>query len=243
MSKHILHTAASRKHFNHGWLNTCHTFSFAEYYDPERISFGTLRVLNDDIVAAGEGFGMHPHANMEVISFPLEGNLEHRDSLGNVHVIQNGEVQTISAGTGIRHSECNQSSDEQVKFLQIWVLPDKKGYEPRYDTCKLDTDKKHNQWQQVISPTPDDDGAWIHQQAWFNISKMDKNMVLPYEIKKAGNGVYAFVIEGEFEVDGQRLNRRDGLGITETDKIEIKALKDNAEILLMEVPMMQATDM
>jgi redox-sensitive bicupin YhaK (pirin superfamily) len=237
MSIHILHTARSRGHFNHGWLNTYHTFSFADYYDPERISFGALRVLNDDTVVAGEGFGTHPHANMEVVSIPLEGDLEHKDSIGNISVIKNGEVQTMSAGTGIRHSEYNRSFTEQVKLLQIWVLPDKKGYEPRYDICKLDTGKKHNQWQQVISPNPNDNGAWIHQQAWFNMSKMDKNVVLPYEFKKKGNGVYAFVIEGEFEVDGQKLNRRDGLGITETDKIEVKALKDNAEILLMEVPM------
>ncbi|MDR0872484.1 MAG: pirin family protein [Prevotellaceae bacterium] len=237
MSKQILHTAESRGHFNHGWLNTYHTFSFADYHDAERVHFGALRVLNDDTVAAGEGFGMHPHADMEVISIPLAGDLEHKDSLGHVEVIRHGEVQTMSAGTGIRHSEYNKNQDSEVKFLQIWVFPDRKGHEPRYDSFKLDLEKRHNRLQQVVSPNADDEGAWIYQKAWFYMSKTDKDVVLPYTLNNKDNGVYAFVLEGEFEIDGQTLKRRDGLGIWETDGFNIKSLSDGAEILLMEVPM------
>jgi redox-sensitive bicupin YhaK (pirin superfamily) len=233
---HVLHRAETRGHANHGWLDTYHTFSFADYCDPERENFGALRVLNDDTVAPGKGFGMHPHKNMEVISIPLSGDLEHRDSLGHIEVIRHGEVQTMSAGTGIRHSEFNRNHDKPVKFLQIWVYPDKGGYEPRYDSVKLDVAKRHNKFQQVVSPYPDDEGAWIHQQAWFHIGKLDNGISLDYQLKQYDNGVYAFVLYGELEVDGVKLNPRDGLGILNADSINISSLSDDAEILLIEVP-------
>ncbi len=237
MSKHVLHTADSRGHFNHGWLDTHHTFSFADYYDPTRIHFGKLRVLNDDTIAAGEGFGLHPHQDMEIISIPLEGELEHKDSLGHTEVIRHGQVQTMSAGTGIWHSEFNKSPDRDVKFLQIWVFPNKRNLTPRYDSVDLDITKRHNKLQQVVSPNKDDDGAWIYQDAWFHISKLDKGVTLTYVLKQRGNGVYAFVLSGSLVVDGQVLDQRDGLGIVQTDSFMIEATSNEAEILLIEVPM------
>jgi redox-sensitive bicupin YhaK (pirin superfamily) len=237
MAQHVLHTADSRGHFNHGWLNTYHTFSFADYYDPQRVHFGRLRVLNDDIVAPGEGFGMHPHEDMEVISIPLEGDLEHRDSLGHVEVIRHGQVQTMSAGTGIWHSEFNLNRDRLVKFLQIWVFPNRKGLKPRYDSFDLDLSLRQNRLQQVVSPNPDDEGAWIYQDAWFHIGRFEAGKGQTYTFKKAGNGVYAFILSGSFEVDGQLLHRRDGLGVWDTDSLPLQATDANSEILLIEVPM------
>lgn len=233
----VLHTADSRGDANHGWLHSKHSFSFASYYNPERVHFGVLRVLNDDFVEAGMGFGLHPHDNMEIISIPLEGDLEHQDSIGNQTVIKHGDIQVMSAGTGIKHSEYNKNKDKPVKFLQIWVIPNKKNVTPRYDQITLDPTDRINVLQQVLSPNPDDAGVWIHQDAWFHIGKFDKEHVANYQIKKAGNGMYAFVLYGAFEVAGQQLAERDALGITEFDQFELKALTQDAEILLMEIPM------
>lgn len=232
----VLHKAATRGHANHGWLNSHHTFSFANYHNPERMHFGVLRVLNDDTVSAARGFGTHPHDNMEIISIPLEGDLEHKDSMGNVAVIREGDVQVLSAGTGIYHSEYNKNEDQEVKFLQIWIYPNKKAVEPRYDQISTKDIAKQNEFYQVLSPNPNDDGVWIHQDAWFHIGHFDDGIQSNYQLKKSGNGVYAFVLEGEVEIDGQALERRDGFGIWNTNSISVKS-KGKSKVLLMEVPM------
>ena len=234
--KTILHTSASRGHSNHGWLDSHHTFSFANYYDPERIHFGALRVLNDDRVAAGEGFGTHPHDNMEIVSIPLFGDLEHKDSMNNHGTITTGEIQVMSAGTGIFHSEFNKNKDKEVQFLQIWILPDKKSVTPRYDQISIVELAKPNELTQILSPHPNDQGVWIHQQAWFYLGELSEGWKGIYKLNNDKNGVYFFVIEGNVTVGGHSLNRRDGLGVSETDEIEITATSD-ARLLVMEVPM------
>ena len=234
--KTVLHSAGTRGHANHGWLDSYHTFSFARYHHPERMHFGVLRVLNDDTVAPGQGFGTHPHDNMEIISIPLEGDLEHKDSMGNMAVIKNGDVQVMSAGTGIYHSEYNKNKDQEVKFLQIWVFPNKQGVTPRYDQISLSDIRKENELYQVLSPAEGDQGVWIHQEAWFHLGEFTREVSTGYILKKAGNGIYAFVLEGNAEVAGQMLERRDGLGIWDTRDINIKA-QAGCRILLMEVPM------
>jgi redox-sensitive bicupin YhaK (pirin superfamily) len=236
MAQTILHKGDTRGHASHGWLNSYHSFSFGSYYNPERMNFGALRVLNDDTVDAGMGFGKHPHDNMEIISIPLEGDLEHKDSMNNTAVIKNGDIQAMSAGTGIYHSEYNQDKDKRVKFLQIWLYPNKRNVEPRYDQITLNLADRKNKLQQVLSPNADDAGVWIHQDAWFNLGKFDKGISTEYTIHKEGNGVYAFVLSGQVEINGQQLNNRDALGIWDTDKFTITATAD-AEFLLMDVPM------
>jgi len=236
MNNFVIHKANSRGHANHGWLDTYHTFSFAEYHDPERVHFGALRVLNDDAVAASMGFGTHPHDNMEIISIPLSGDLEHRDSMGNVTVIKQGDVQAMSAGTGIQHSEKNKNNDKPVKFLQIWIFPNKRNVEPRYDQITLNTADRKNKLQQVLSPNAEGNGVWIHQDAWFHMTNLEKGNEVNYQLKKEGNGIYLFVLEGDVTINDQKLNRRDGMGITKTNELNIKADSD-AELLLMEVPM------
>lgn len=236
MANTILHKADTRGAANHGWLQSYHTFSFANYYNPERMHFGVLRVLNDDTVQGGMGFGKHPHDNMEIISIPLEGDLEHRDSMGNVTVIRNGDVQVMSAGTGITHSEYNKNEGQAVKFLQIWVFPNKRNVTPRYDQITLKAEDRHNKLQQILSPNPDDAGVWIHQNAWFHLGHFDPGTQTDYELKAKGNGVYVFVLNGDVTVNGQPLSRRDGLGIWDTDRFSIEA-NSQAEFLLMEVPM------
>jgi len=236
MANTILHKANTRGHANHGWLDSYHTFSFADYYDAKRIHFGVLRVLNDDQIAAGRGFDMHPHDNMEIISIPLEGALEHKDSMGNVAVINNGDIQVMSAGTGIYHSEYNRNKDKWGKFLQIWVFPNKKNVTPRYDQITLNLADRHNKLQQILSPDSHDAGVWIHQDAWFHLGKFDRDFCTEYAIKRKGNGVYAFVITGDISIDGNQLNQRDGLGIWDTDKISIVANSPDAALLIMDVP-------
>jgi quercetin 2,3-dioxygenase len=236
MENSILHLAETRGKADHGWLTSYHTFSFANYYNPERMHFGALRVLNDDRVEAGMGFGTHPHDNMEIISIPLEGDLEHKDSMGNVAVIRNGDVQVMSAGTGITHSEYNKNSDKQVKFLQIWVFPNKKNVTPRYDQITLNAKDRHNRLQQIVSPDPNDSGAWIHQNAWFHLGRLDKGFNTEYSLKMNGNGVYVFVLNGELAINGQVLKTRDGFGIWNTNKLNIES-KSDSEVLLMEVPL------
>ncbi len=234
--KTVLHKAATRGHADHGWLNSWHTFSFASYNDPLRMHFGELRVLNDDTVAAGMGFGKHPHDNMEIISIPLEGDLEHGDNTGTIAVIKKGDVQVMSAGTGIIHSEKNKNSDKQVKFLQIWIFPNEKNVKPRYDQGTFSDKEKHNKLATVVSPMGENEGVNIHQNAWFSLGNLDKDTQLTYTVKQKGNGVYAFLVEGNATFNDIVLSRRDGLGITETDMLTIKA-DSQAEILLMEVPM------
>lgn len=236
MANTILHPADTRGDANHGWLHSKHTFSFANYYNPDRMHFGVLRVLNDDIVAAGMGFGMHPHDNMEIISIPLEGDLEHKDSMGNVTVIKNGDIQVMSAGTGISHSEYNKNKDQQVKFLQIWVFPNKRNVTPRYDQITLNAAHRHNKLQQIVSPNPNDAGVWINQNAWFNLGNFDQDVSTEYTLNNKNNGLYVFNLSGNLEINGQTLNPRDGFGIWDTDKVSIKA-QTNTEFLLMEVPM------
>lgn len=237
--KTIVHKANSRGDANHGWLHSKHTFSFANYYNPERVHFGVLRVLNDDYVAPGKGFGMHPHDNMEIVSIPLEGDLEHSDNMGNVAVIKHGDIQVMSAGTGVMHSEYNKNNDVPVKFLQIWIFPNQKNVKPRYDQISLKMNERQNRWQQILSPNPDDDGVWIHQDAWFHIGKFERGFSLDYNVKKPGNGVYAFVLNGEVAIEGEQLGERDGFGIWDTDSFTLQANSDGAEVLLMEIPMVQ----
>ncbi len=237
MTKTVLHRSATRGQANHGWLQARHTFSFANYYDPNRMNFGVLRVLNDDQVAEGRGFGTHPHDNMEIITIPLEGDLEHKDSMGNSSVIRYGDVQVMSAGTGIQHSEFNPNKDKPLKLLQIWVFPNKRNVSPRYDQITLNMNERHNKLQQILSPSPEDEGVWIHQDAWFHLGKFDKDFTAEYEIRKNGNGVYAFVIRGAVKIEGELLNEKDGLGIWETDSLSVQSVQEGTEILLMEVPM------
>ncbi len=237
--KTTVYTAGSRGHANHGWLDTYHTFSFANYYNPERTNFGALRVINDDIVLGGEGFGTHPHDNMEIITIPLYGALEHKDSMGHTEVIKAGEVQVMSAGTGLFHSEYNAAPDKPVNFFQIWIFPNRRGVSPRYDQKSFDFFTVKNQLIPIVSPDTEADngGLWIHQDAWLNTGTFDQDQIIEYSVKKPGNGLYVMVIEGDFEVEGQKLSLRDGLGIRETDTVKIKALSDNSRILLIEVPM------
>ncbi len=237
MAKTIIHKAETRGHSTHGWLDSYHTFSFAGYYDPERIQFGALRVLNDDRVEPGMGFGTHPHENMEIISIPLSGVLEHKDSMGNVSVIKKGDIQIMRAGTGIHHSEYNKSKENQVSFLQIWVIPNKRNVTPEYGQITLNNNDLKNHLKQIVSPNRDGEGVWIYQNAWFHLGRFDKDFGTSYTIKLPGNGVYAFIVEGSFTIEGNVLNRRDGLGIWDTDRISIKATQPDSEILLMEVPM------
>lgn len=234
--KTTLQKSDTRGFANHGWLKSHHTFSFANYHNPERMNFGVLRVLNDDIVESGMGFGTHPHRDMEIISIPLEGDLEHKDSMGTTAVIRKGEIQVMSAGTGVMHSEYNKNVDELVKFLQIWVIPNKMGVQPRYDQISIKESAKPNDFQQILSPNPNDDGVWIHQDAWFNLADFDEGVSKKYELHKKGNGVYVFVLSGKAKIGDIELSERDGLGIEDTDNFTLEAL-EKSEILLMEVPM------
>lgn len=234
--KTIYHPANSRGFADHGWLKSHHTFSFANYYNPERMHFGALRVLNDDQVASGMGFGTHPHRDMEIISIPLEGDLEHKDSMGTTAVIKKGEIQVMSAGTGVMHSEYNKNKDELVKFLQIWVIPNKMNVTPRYDQISIKENERINDFQQILSPNIDDEGVWIHQNAWFNMANFEAGNSKEYKIHQPGNGVYVFVLKGSAKIEDQVLEARDGFGIWETECFTLEALQ-NSEILLMEVPM------
>lgn len=236
--KTILHKAETRGHANHGWLDTYHTFSFANYYNPERVHFGALRVINDDTVAGGMGFSKHPHRDMEIISIPTEGDLRHGDSMGNQGIISKGEIQVMSAGTGIMHSEINGNSNKPVKFFQIWVVPNKMNVEPRYAQMEIASEAKPNDFQQIVSPNPDDAGLWIHQDAWFNLANFTAGNAKEYRLHNTSNGVYVFVISGQAKIGDQVLDARDGLGITETEVFTLEATTDS-EILLMEVPMLE----
>lgn len=234
--KTILHKAETRGHANHGWLNSYHTFSFAGYHNPSRVNFGALRVLNDDVVAGGKGFGQHPHDNMEIISIPLTGALEHGDNTGGHGIIKSGEVQIMSAGSGIAHSEKNASATEAVNFLQIWVFPKVKNIQPRYDQKLFPAEERINKFQTVVSPEKDGNGLWINQDAWFSMGKLKVGFSTAYKLNRSSHGVYAFVLEGDVTINNQKLNKRDGFGVWDTDSVSIVA-DTETEILLMEVPM------
>ena len=234
--KKAFHAAKTRGNANHGWLNANHSFSFANYHNPERMNFGALRVLNDDTIAAGMGFGTHPHENMEIITIPLEGDLEHKDSMGNIGVINKGEIQVMSAGTGVHHSEYNKNADQAVKVLQLWVFPKKQNVTPRYDQMSVRDLKKPNDFYQVLSPNSEDAGMWVHQDTWFHLGEFDIEKSLDYTIKKPGNGVYVFVIEGSLNVEGESLKKRDAIGIWDTETIRF-TVQPQSKVLLVEVPM------
>lgn len=237
MKNMVLHKAATRGGADHGWLKARHTFSFANYYNPERVHFGVLRVLNDDIIAGGMGFGTHPHDNMEIITIPILGELAHKDSMGNAEVIHEGEVQVMSAGTGIQHSEFNNFKDKTINTLQIWLFPNKRNVKPRYDQYKMDTKKMQNQFLQVLSPNPEDEGVWIHQDAWFHVGDFNKDFKTSYKIKSKKNGLYIFVISGKVTVNGVSLDERDGLGVWDTENFNFTINDNTTRILLMDVPM------
>jgi quercetin 2,3-dioxygenase len=233
----VLHPANSRGFANHGWLTSYHSFSFGAYNNPNKINFGAIRVLNDDTVSPGMGFGMHPHQNMEIISIPLLGSLQHKDSMGNTAIINQGDIQVMSAGTGITHSEYNNSPAEPVKFLQIWVIPNKNNVSPRYQQITINQNFSLNNLQQIVSPNANDAGVWIHQNAWFYLAKFDDNFNLNYNLKNNSNGVYVFVLNGSFSINNQLLNTKDAIGIWETENFTINSQTQNAELLIMEVPM------
>jgi len=234
--KKVLHAANTRGHANHGWLNTYHSFSFANYNNPERMNFGVLRVLNDDEVAAGMGFSTHAHQNMEIISIPMEGDLEHKDSLGNTTVIKQGDIQVMSAGTGVQHSEKNSNRDRKVKFLQIWIIPKAPNLAPKYDQITLNKDDLQIRFQQILSPNPEDEGVWIYQNAWCYMGEFHGKKEFVYKLNNAANGVYIFILEGSCAVNDQLLQRRDGYGLWETQVINF-SVSDYSKILLIEIPM------
>lgn len=233
--KTILHKSEDRGHVDHGWLNTYHSFSFASYYDPSKTHFGALRVLNDDTVQGGKGFGRHFHDNMEIVSIPTSGALQHQDSTGHKHVIKQGDIQIMSAGSGIEHSEKNANDDREVKFFQIWVIPKAHDIAPRYDQKVLSSENRKNRWQTIVAPD-NKEAVFINQDAWFSLGNLDKNFSIPYSLHRPENGVYIFVIKGKIEVDGQSLNSRDALGVWETASIQVQA-NEESEVLLIEVPM------
>jgi redox-sensitive bicupin YhaK (pirin superfamily) len=234
--KKIIHKADTRGIADHGWLKSRHTFSFAGYNNPERVRFGLLRVLNDDIVEPGMGFGTHPHDNMEIVSIPLKGALAHKDSAGNEHVINTGDVQIMSAGSGLNHSEYNASKKDAVNFLQIWVFPKERDIEPRYEQKTFNADERDNKFQTVVSPEKNNGALWINQDAYFSLANLQKGAELKYDIKLKGNGVYIFVLNGSVNAAGENLSARDAMGIEETESIEIKA-DEASELLVIEVPM------
>ncbi len=233
--KKTLHKADTRGVAEHGWLSSRHTFSFAGYHNPERMRFGLLRVINDDVVQPSMGFGTHPHDNMEIISIPLAGKLRHEDSMGNVHEIKSGEIQVMSAGTGITHSEYNGSDSEDVNFLQIWVFPEKRDIEPRYDQKLFSADERLGRFQNIVSPDKNDGGIWINQQSWFWLGNFNAGHSESYTIQRSGNGAYFFMLEGAAVVAGEQLERRDGLGIEDAQSVDLEVNKD-CQLLVMDVP-------
>lgn len=240
--KTILHAADSRGHFNHGWLRTSHSFSFADYYNPQRINFGALRVLNDDSIDPGTGFDMHPHRNMEIISIPLSGALKHRDNLGNTTVLHQGEIQVMSAGSGVLHSEYNDNEEKKTDFLQIWVIPNRMNVMPRYETARINSIIRRNEITEIVSPYPGNGkGLWIYQQAWFSIGELTAGSDHIYHFKSPRSfGVYVFVIEGSIVAEGSLLKRRDGQGIYDTQTFGI-ITKEDAKVLFIEVPPIPAS--
>ena len=234
--KTIFHSATSRGHADHGWLNAHHSFSFANWYDPNRIHFGMLRVLNDDIVAAGEGFGMHPHNDMEIITIILDGALQHKDNMGNGSIIKPGDVQVMSAGTGVLHSEFNPLESQATNLFQLWIIPKEKNIAPRYDQRTYGVDERNNKIQTVASGFKGENELYIHQDAAISLAKLQPSSSLEYEIKKSGNGVYIMSVNGNIDVEGTKLNTRDAIGVWETGKIQMSSMT-GSDIMIIEVPM------
>lgn len=234
--KFEVHHSETRGHANHGWLDAYHSFSFASWYNKDRINFGALRVLNDDTVAPSMGFSMHPHDNMEIITIPLQGQIKHQDSMGHSAVIEAGEIQVMSAGSGIYHSEINPNREVPLKLFQIWIFPNKRGVEPRYDQQKIDLKSVKNNWRQLVSPHPDDEGSWIHQDAWISMGEFDKDAIVKINSRSSKHGAYLLVVEGELRFSDEILSRRDALAIEEFENFEVKITKDS-KLLLLEVPM------
>ncbi|MGM0636026.1 MAG: pirin family protein [Bacteroidota bacterium] len=234
--KTVFHPSNERGEANHGWLQSRHSFSFANYFDPNKINFGALRVLNDDIVAPKMGFGTHPHENMEIVSIPLKGDLEHQDNMGNTSVIKAGEIQVMSAGTGVLHSEYNKNKDQEVNFLQIWIIPNQKDVAPRYDQAKISLAATKNKLGQILSPNQSDEGVWIYQDAWFHLGEFDSAKKIDYSFHKKANGVYFFVLEGKAKIANEALNTKDAIGIWDTEQVEL-AIQPNSKILSIEIPM------
>lgn len=234
--KSVYHPASERGHANFGWLDSHHSFSFGQWYNPEKVHFGALRVLNDDIVSGGGGFGTHPHDNMEIVSIPLSGALAHKDSTGTDGIIQTGDVQIMSAGTGIRHSEFNASKAGPVNFLQVWVFPKKQNIKPRYEQKLFDEKGRLNQWQVIVSPVEKDGGVWINQDARFALTKLEAGKTLTYEPAFEENGAYIFLIDGSVEAGGQSLEKRDAIGLSDAKDYPVTAKQDSF-LLLIEVPM------
>jgi redox-sensitive bicupin YhaK (pirin superfamily) len=235
--KQIFYPANERGTNDIGWLKAKFSFSFGHYYNPEKVHFGALRVLNDDIIAGGQGFGRHPHDNMEIITIPISGALEHKDSMGNIGVITEGEVQVMSAGTGIEHSEYNHSHTEAANTLQIWLFPKEKDIKPRYDQRSFTSAMKPNQLVTLISPVKSADTLWINQDATFSMGDFEPEKQINYDIKTPGNGVYIFVIEGSVKINGQDLNKRDALGVYNTSSITIDT-EAKSRLLIMDIPML-----
>jgi redox-sensitive bicupin YhaK (pirin superfamily) len=232
----IFHSADTRGHADHGWLNAKHSFSFASWYNPDRMHFGALRVLNDDLVAPDMGFGMHPHDNMEIITIPLSGSIAHKDNMGNAATIQRGEVQVMSAGTGVMHSEFNPSSTEPLSLFQIWIFPDKQAVEPRYDQVGYLDLVKQNECTLLVGPPSSGAPVWIHQQAYISRAQLDSNHQFNYQLKSPGNGVYIINIAGKVSIDRYELNNRDALGVSESNELIILS-KSESDLLFIEVPM------
>lgn len=233
--KTILYKANTRGYANHGWLESYHTFSFANYYNPRRIHFGALRVINDDRVAAGKGFGTHPHDNMEIISIPTFGALEHQDSVGNHGIIQTGDVQVMSAGTGITHSEFNANSDKEVRFFQLWIFPNKQEATPRYQQKLFRFEP--NKLTLIVSPDETEGSLWIHQNAWLSMGTFAPNQSFDYTLNSPDNGLLVMVIEGEVQIGDQSLQKRDAIGITQAHQLSILIKDSSTQLLLIEVPM------
>ena len=234
--KTIVHKANTRGYFDFGWLKTNHTFSFSNYYDPERVNFGMLRVLNDDFVAAGQGFGTHPHNDMEIVTIPLDGALAHKDSTGSEGVIYPDEVQIMSAGTGIRHSEYNHLQNGESSFLQLWIFPDKKGHKPRYNQKSFNPEERRNKLQFIVTPEKKDGNLWLNQDTYLSRVDLDNGNSINYKTHTQENGAYLFLIDGEIKVVEETLSKRDGIGIWDTDEFTISAANDS-QILIIEVPM------
>lgn len=234
--KITVHTSDSRGTAHHGWLNSRHTYSFSNYYNPDRMGFGKLRVLNDDIVDPSMGFGTHAHDNMEIISIPLRGSLRHEDSMGSQHIIESGEVQIMSAGTGITHSEFNNSDADKVNFLQIWILPKAIDIKPRYEQKRFDTDKRRNQFQLLVSPDGQQGSVSINQDVYFSQVDLDKDRLVSYPLHDSNNGVYLFMISGSVMIDDQRLDQRDGAEVSNISNLDLQASTD-AQILCIETPL------
>jgi redox-sensitive bicupin YhaK (pirin superfamily) len=232
----IIHRSNTRGYYDYGWLKTNHTFSFNEYYNPERMNFGMLRVLNDDFVAPGQGFGTHPHNDMEIVSIPLSGELAHKDSTETEDVIYPNAIQVMSAGTGILHSEYNHSEKNETNFLQLWIFPDKKGHKPRYDQKSFDPDEKKNKILNIVSPQKNSGNLWLNQDAYLSMTDLDKNKSVNYKIHSKVNGVYLFVIDGKISVVDEKLSKRDGMGVSDTEELILKA-EINSQVLIIEVPM------